>query len=201
MDELVNSALKKWPNVPHCYGWLGLDARGQWRMRDEQTQALGLAGDIIHHPALRAFINRNYDVDEQGQYFFQNGPQRVYVDLQSTPYILRWLDGLQLHTEEIPKEFSAAFLSEDGELFLQNAHCLAQVDDRDLTFFLDAIHYQNQAIKMDDFEQHLNAIANQQVGLHLQLCLPQHPPLTLQTASLKQLLKQAHIQAQPRFLK
>lgn len=201
MDELVKNALTKWPNVPHCYGWLGLDARGQWRMRDEQTQALGLAGEIIQHPALRAFIHRNYSVDERGQYYFQNGPQRVYVDLQSTPYILRWNDGLQLHTEEIPSEFSAAFLSENGELFLQNEHCLAQVDDRDLTFFLDAIYYQNQVIQMDDFEQHLNAIANQQAGLTLQLCLPQHPPLTLQTASLNQLLEHANIQAQPRLHK
>jgi len=30
MDEIVDAALKKWPNVPHCYGWLGLDARGAW---------------------------------------------------------------------------------------------------------------------------------------------------------------------------
>ncbi|MEG1326098.1 MAG: DUF2946 family protein, partial [Janthinobacterium sp.] len=34
MDDLVKQALAKWPNVPHCYGWLGLDARGHWRMRD-----------------------------------------------------------------------------------------------------------------------------------------------------------------------
>ena len=28
VDEIVKAALKKWPNVPHCYGWLALDARG-----------------------------------------------------------------------------------------------------------------------------------------------------------------------------
>jgi hypothetical protein len=31
------------------------------------------------------FIQRNYDHDAQGQWFFQNGPQRVYVELEATP--------------------------------------------------------------------------------------------------------------------
>ncbi|MFM7971511.1 MAG: DUF2946 family protein, partial [Betaproteobacteria bacterium] len=25
MDDIVKAALKKWPNVPACYGWLALD--------------------------------------------------------------------------------------------------------------------------------------------------------------------------------
>ena len=41
MDDIVRQAIAKWPNVPHCYGWLGLDARGQWYLRDGATQALG----------------------------------------------------------------------------------------------------------------------------------------------------------------
>ena len=36
MDDMVLAALKKWPNVPACRGWLGLDARGQWWMRDDR---------------------------------------------------------------------------------------------------------------------------------------------------------------------
>ena len=28
MDEIVKAALKKWPNVPHCWGWLALAHRG-----------------------------------------------------------------------------------------------------------------------------------------------------------------------------
>ena len=31
--------LAKWPNVPHCTGWLLLDRRGNWRMRDDAAQA------------------------------------------------------------------------------------------------------------------------------------------------------------------
>ena len=36
MDEIVKAALRKWPTVPHCYGWLALDARGDWYLRDER---------------------------------------------------------------------------------------------------------------------------------------------------------------------
>ena len=39
MDDIVKQALAKWPNVPDCYGWLGLDARGRWFMRDDAAQA------------------------------------------------------------------------------------------------------------------------------------------------------------------
>ncbi|MFB0914815.1 MAG: DUF2946 family protein, partial [Burkholderiaceae bacterium] len=28
MDDLVKQAMAKWPNVPNCFGWLGLSARG-----------------------------------------------------------------------------------------------------------------------------------------------------------------------------
>ena len=41
MDDIVKQAMAKWPNVPHCYGWLGLDARGNWYMRDDPSQARG----------------------------------------------------------------------------------------------------------------------------------------------------------------
>ena len=85
MDDLVLQAMAKWPNVPDCYGWLGLDARGDWYMRDDQTQAQGSftqsKGSRLTHDKLIAFIGRNYTCDKQGQWYFQNGPQRVYVAL------------------------------------------------------------------------------------------------------------------------
>ncbi|NUZ04287.1 DUF2946 family protein [Piscinibacter koreensis] len=96
MDEIVEAALRKWPNVPHCYGWLGLDARGDWYLRDEAAQAAGafpaVKGSRIEHPGLRAFIERNYASDDAGAWFFQNGPQRVYVELEAAPYVWRLVD-------------------------------------------------------------------------------------------------------------
>lgn len=89
MDQSVLDSLKKWPNVPNCFGWLALDRRGEWRMRNEFAQANQLPGDVIRHVALRQFIERHYAADSLGRYFFQNGPQRVFVTLDSTPWVVR----------------------------------------------------------------------------------------------------------------
>ena len=102
MDEQVLRSLIKWPNVPHCFGWLALDRRGQWRMRDEFAQANQLAGSVIQHTVLNDFISRNYACDCSGQYFFQNGPQRVFITLDATPFIARIIpseSGPQLLTQ------------------------------------------------------------------------------------------------------
>ena len=89
MDDQVLRSLMKWPNVPDCFGWLALDRRGQWRMRDEFTQQNKLPGQVIKHAALNEFIARNYARDGVGRYFFQNGPQRVFISLDATPWIVR----------------------------------------------------------------------------------------------------------------
>ncbi len=89
MDDQVLRSLMKWPNVPDCFGWLALDRRGQWRMRDEYAQQNRLPGQVIQHVALNDFIARNYACDELGRYFFQNGPQRVFVTLDATPWVAR----------------------------------------------------------------------------------------------------------------
>ena len=97
MDDIVKQALAKWPNVPDCYGWLGLDARGNWYMRDGRVQAAGpfaggnlqSKGSMLKHEKLIDFIQRNYGSDATGRWFFQNGPQKVYVELEATPWIWR----------------------------------------------------------------------------------------------------------------
>lgn len=141
MDHIVEQAMRKWPNVPHCYGWLRLDARGAWRMRDEQTQRQHLPGDKIMHAALVGFINRNYNVDEQGCWYFQNGPQRVYVDLELTPYIAHTdpVLGYVLQTGEAMTAIDAVMLTDDGRLLLIAPGKVAAIDDRDLAQALAAL--------------------------------------------------------------
>ena len=89
MDDIVKQALVKWPHVPDCYGWLGLDARGRWFMRDAAVQAAGdfahSRGSWLQHGKLIEFIGRNYECDAQGQWFFQNGPQRAPMATQIPP--------------------------------------------------------------------------------------------------------------------
>ena len=93
MDEIVKAALKKWPNVPACHGWLALDARGGWYMRDDRIQAQGsfpqVKGSLLLHDKLIDFIGRNYECNEAGAWHFQNGPQRVYVELEAAPWVWR----------------------------------------------------------------------------------------------------------------
>lgn len=97
MDAIVEAALRKWPNVPHCRGWLALDARGDWYMRDERVQQAGpfpaVKGSRIVHDKLVGFIARNYLADDDGAWFFQNGPQRVYVELEAAPWVWRLSGG------------------------------------------------------------------------------------------------------------
>ncbi|MBF8176268.1 DUF2946 family protein [Herminiimonas contaminans] len=152
MDAIVAQALAKWPNVPHCYGWLALDARGNWRMRNEAAQAQQLPGDKIAHPALISFIQRNYACDTQGRYYFQNGPQRVYVDLEIAPYIAHTdpAHGFVLHTGEPPNNISAAYLSATGRLFLHGDDKFAALDDRDMALCLPQIELGNLPIKDEE---------------------------------------------------
>lgn len=144
MDEIVKQALAKWPNVPHCTGWLLLDRRGQWRMRDEAAQAAGALGDAIRHEALIGFINRNYERDADGQWFFQNGPQRVYVELAYTPWIVRlslWDGALRLTDQTgAPFEPAHAWLDDEGGLLFSDDASparIAALHDHDIDLFSD----------------------------------------------------------------
>lgn len=148
MDEIVEAALRKWPNVPHCHGWLALDARGDWYMRDERIQAAGpfpqVKGSRIQHDKLKAFIHRNYLADERGQWYFQNGPQRVYVELELAPWVWRLQargdQGVEVaaHTGE-PARPTAALLDEHGRLFLATELGLGVVHTLDMAEAADAV--------------------------------------------------------------
>lgn len=158
MDDIVKAALAKWPNVPHCQGWLGLDARGQWHMRDDRTQAQGpfpqSKGSLLQHDKLIAFIQRNYAPDEQGQWFFQNGPQRVYVELEHTPWVWRLQpDGaVHAHSGE-PVQVQASLLDEAGRLYLVTERGLGLVHTADMGLAADAVEagrWTPEAVRADE---------------------------------------------------
>ncbi|NPT54343.1 DUF2946 family protein [Paraburkholderia elongata] len=147
MDEIVKQALAKWPNVPSCTGWLMLDRRGNWRMRDEAAQASGAPGTPIRHEALLGFINRNYDADDRGQWFFQNGPQRVYIELGYTPWVVRLsadtdAAGALSLTDQAGGAFepSAVFVDDEGGILFVDGSApprVAVLHDHDLEVFSD----------------------------------------------------------------
>ena len=147
MDEIVRAALKKWPNVPACCGWLALDARGDWYMRDDRVQAAGpfpaVKGSRIQHAKLRAFIERNYAAGDDGCWFFQNGPQRVYVELEAAPWVWRVrADGRAVHVHDhcgTPADADACWLDEHGRLFLSTDRGLGIVHSQDVLDAANAI--------------------------------------------------------------
>jgi hypothetical protein len=161
MDEIVKAALKKWPSVPHCYGWLALDARGQWFMRDDRIQRAGpfprVKGSVIRHDKLLEFIHRNYECDAQGCWFFQNGPQRVYVEFEAAPLVWRvsWPnDSLQVaaHTGS-EAGVRSCWLDQHGRLFLDSARGFGVVHSQDMLDASRAIEQGLWAPETLPFEQ------------------------------------------------
>ena len=147
MDEIVKQAMAKWPNVPHCYGWLALDARGGWRMRDEAAQRANAPGDRLNNDKLVGFINRNYLHDERGNWYFQNGPQRVYVNLEATPFVARTdpQQGLVLQTGQALADVERVCLSDAGALVFVAGETVAQLDDRDMAQVLGLLELDGAA--------------------------------------------------------
>lgn len=128
MDEIVLRGMAKWPNVPAVYGWLSLDRRGNWLIK----------GERIPNPLVTEFIGRNYARDERGCWYFQNGPQRVFVNLDYAPFVFRVTspDGaplaLEAHNGRPVATLSSAWLDEQGALLIETDLGAGVVHDRDL---------------------------------------------------------------------
>ena len=144
MDDIVRQAIAKWPNVPHCHGWLGLDARGNWYMRDDRVQAAGTfaqsRGSLLRHEKLIDFIHRNYECDDAGQWFFQNGPQRVYVELEITPWVWRLGPGYSVtsHTGRAA-QVRECVVDRQGRVYLDTEAGFGLVHTLDVAQASDAI--------------------------------------------------------------
>ena len=144
MDEIVKAALKKWPNVPACRGWLALDARGDWYMRDDRVQAAGsfprVKGSRIQHDKLRDFIERYYAHDDDGAWYFQNGPQRVFVELAATPWIWRVQADFSLRTHtDLATHCTACLMDEHGWLYLESPLGFGLVHTQDVALAAQAV--------------------------------------------------------------
>ena len=124
--------------MPALFGWLRLDRRGRWLIRDE----------VITHPRIVEVINRNYAGDEHGRWFFQNGPQRGYMALDYAPFLLRSTPqgGLETHTGLIVERPSLACLDEEGALTLQTEHGPGEIASADLGWALERMQQNGQAI-------------------------------------------------------
>ncbi len=139
MDEMVVRAMQKWPNVPNVYGWLRLDRRGQWLVKSRASAEGAPVFERITNAAVVEFIGRNYEHDAAGRWYFQNGPQRVFVALDYTPLVYRLrADGrsLEAHTGAIPKAVERAWIDDGGMLVFASELGPGVLLDRDLAAVL-----------------------------------------------------------------
>jgi hypothetical protein len=153
MDAVVAQALAKWPNVPAVYGWLSLDRRGNWLIK----------GEKIANQALRDFIARNYEPDSAGRWYFQNGPQRVYVSLAYTPLVVHH-EGDELR-DHCGRPFAARipYVDEEGSVLLAGEGTIALVDDRDLARYAES-EASLQRIKGTEIQARFRFVKDPQPG-------------------------------------
>lgn len=153
MDEYVKRTMSKWPDVPAVYGWLSLDQRGRWCLEGRP---------ISHRPSVD-FISRNYAQDERGAWFFQNGPQRVFVTLAYTPWVLRLAasDLICTHTGLEVHSLESTLVDEEGNLLMLTEHGIGLLCDQDLAAVAERlVGCDGQVLDVDAFPAALLACQN-----------------------------------------
>lgn len=137
LDNLVKRGMAKWPDVPHCYGWLALDGRGRWRIGEERQ--------AITHAATIAFLNRNYFADADGNWVVQNGPQKVFVELDFAPFVWRITEqadrqlALTDHRGDPAGAIEQVWLADNGRFYLLAENRPGVVHDHDATLLIDRL--------------------------------------------------------------
>ena len=175
MDESVIRAMQRWPNVPDVYGWLRLDRRGHWLLRTGLVRTeTGPDGRVqferIGNTAFVDFISRNYQPDARGRWYFQNGPQRVFVALDGAPWVFRLDDAGRdwlAHTGAPAGVARKILFDEKDAVWLVTGLGAGGVLDRDLPALLDALCGNGgQPIDPDVLVSNLRAGLAQHVELH-----------------------------------
>lgn len=135
MDPGVERSLAKWPDVPAVFGWLALDRRGNWLLKNPASGGM----ERIGNAALNAFVSRNYACDALGRWYFQNGPQRVFASLAYVPLVARMENGgFRDHCGRVIESGAWEFLDEEGSVLLAGQRGVALLDDRDLGAYAEA---------------------------------------------------------------
>jgi hypothetical protein len=146
MDKRVLEAMARWPNVPDVNGWLSLTETGKWRLhpKGDATQE-HTPGEPITNAQIIGFINRNYTHDNAGQWYFQNGPQKVYVRLNAAPYIFHTNEAghLTAHTKQDVGEIKSWWVDDAGKLYAETDVGPGLIAGRDTLAVLEQLQTQD----------------------------------------------------------
>lgn len=160
MEDWARRGMERWPNVPALFGWLSLDRRGRWRIQ----------GELISRPQIIDTINRNYEADARGRWYFQNGPQRGYVQLETAPLVLQ-AEGETLRTHHGLKveKATSTWIDEDGGLWLSTEHGPASLGDQESEWLLQHLLVANQSVNEAELSTALALPAGATSALRLSL--------------------------------
>jgi Protein of unknown function (DUF2946) len=153
MDERVIQAMAKWPNVPDCYGWLHLNAQGQWLIGETLTAGAMQAPSLVAHQGLRGFINRNYVCPvpmtghaftgaaprHAGAWALQNGPQRVWVTLALAPFIVQVHQGIFTAHTGHTLEVQSFVLASDGVVYCKTTQGAGAIASSSMETFAQGV--------------------------------------------------------------
>ena len=161
MDDWVERAMARMPNVPALFGWLGLNRRGEWLIQ----------GEVIRHRRIVDTIARNYGVDEHGRWFFQNGPQRGYITLEYAPLIARVQtdDRLVTHTGQPIDKARALYLDEDSNAVLDSDAGAVLIQGADLAWVLEHLRADGSDAEVEEaaLAEAMEAAPGSRTGLEL----------------------------------
>ncbi|WP_348765978.1 DUF2946 family protein [uncultured Salinisphaera sp.] len=161
MDDWVERAMARMPNVPALFGWLGLNRRGEWLIQ----------GEVIRHRRIVDTIARNYGVDEYGRWFFQNGPQRGYITLEYAPLIARVQadDRLVTHTGQPIDKARGLYLDEDSNAVLDSDAGAVLIQGADLAWVLEHLRASGSDAEVEEaaLAEALEAAPGRPTGLEL----------------------------------
>jgi hypothetical protein len=117
-------------------------------MRDDHSQAMGsfasgvpgAKGSLLQHAKLIDFIQRNYAADASGQWYFQNGPQRVYVELEATPWVWRVAHDFSVTAHDgNAATWQQCWVDEHGWLYIETSLGFGLVHTQDVATAAEAI--------------------------------------------------------------
>ena len=87
-------------------------------------------------------MNRNYAAQPNGAWYFQNGPQRVYVRIDAAPLIIRVdpaTHTLTTHNGLLIRTVTQWYYDETGQLYAKTDCGPGRIDDRDLLILSEVL--------------------------------------------------------------
>jgi hypothetical protein len=116
---------------------------------------------------LIAFIERNYLADEHGQWFFQNGPQRVFVELLAAPFVWRIHDDWRVWSANgQPQQVLNCVVDEAGHVYLSTHAGLGLVHTQDVGLVADALsagHWEEKKMRASELERMFGFVKSPQL--------------------------------------